>query len=70
MAPTPEYFVLKVEGGGPPSVVRIDRPAAIARARDLARQTKSPVLFFQAIERYSPVLPVDSDIEVRVEVLP
>jgi hypothetical protein len=65
-----EFFVLKVEGGGPPSVVRVDRTGAVARAQDLARQTKSPVLLIKAIERDSPVLPADEPIEVKVEVLP
>ena len=64
-----EFFVLKVEGGGSPTVVRIDRVGAVARAQDLARQTKCPVLLFKAVERYSPVLPDDAQIKVAVEVL-
>jgi hypothetical protein len=68
-ATTEEYFVLKVEGWGSPTTVRIDRAAAVARAKSLARKTKSSVLLFKAIERYTPVLPEDPQIEVLMEVL-
>ncbi len=62
-------YMVKVTGGGAPTVVRQDYEGAVARAEQLARETGRPVQLFQAVERFTATMPPAETIPVVREVL-
>ena len=65
----PEYYLVKVEGGGAATVIHTNHQGAADRARALAIETHRPVLVFRAVERYRATLPPAAEIPIEVEVL-
>lgn len=61
-----KFWMIRVEGGGPPTAVFASYSSAMLRAHNLAQQTKSRVFILESVTVATPVLPREEEIPVKM----